>query len=90
MRSILILAVVVLACTACQSQPNPVVPQTGEGAAAAATTAQPPDDQPPCTGFLLPLNPAARRTANPPQTPRFSLSNFRLGCRRTTPQDYPQ
>ena len=39
MRSISILALV-LACTACASQPNPVVPPTGEGAGTAATTAQ--------------------------------------------------
>ena len=55
MRSISILAVVVLAYTACQSQPNPVVPQTGGGAAAAPTTAQPPADQPPCTSYTVPV-----------------------------------
>jgi hypothetical protein len=55
MRLISVPAVVVLACTACQPQPNPVVPPTGEGAAAAASTAQPPANQPPCTSYTVPV-----------------------------------
>src|SRR5690242_20939478 len=54
MRSIPVLAVVVLACTACQSQPNPAVP-TGEGAGTAATTIEPPANQPPCTSYTVPV-----------------------------------
>ena len=54
MRSISILALV-LACTACASQPNPVVPPTDDGAGTAATTAQPPANQPPCTSYTVPV-----------------------------------
>ena len=55
MRSISVLAVVVLAYTACQSQPNPVVPPTGEGAGTAATNAQAPGNQPPCSSYTVPV-----------------------------------
>src|SRR5215471_17682190 len=54
MRSLSILALV-LACTACASQPNPVIPPTGEGTGTAATTAQPPANQPPCTSYTVPV-----------------------------------
>jgi hypothetical protein len=53
MRSISVLALV-LACTACQPQPNPVVPPTGEGAGTAAT-AEPTANQPPCTSYTVPV-----------------------------------
>ena len=55
MRSISVLALV-LACTACASQPNPVVPPTGEEAGTAATTTvEPPANQPPCTSYTVPV-----------------------------------
>ena len=54
MRSISVLALV-LACTACQPQPNPVVPPTGEGAGTAATTAEPPANLPPCMSYTVPV-----------------------------------
>jgi hypothetical protein len=54
MRSISVLALV-LSCTACQSQPNPVVPPTAEGVGTAATSAEPPANQPSCTSYTVPV-----------------------------------